>query len=138
MVILLDQIPRRIYRTREGMQMVYTHYDKISWSLVRDLFKLTAYPIDIKRPHENLDYCSPSTTGKLIWFYLPFMHSEEMAAHEQLKKLWNEYLDDLSVLQRSISGFLTQADQAIKGSQGDFGEVWQISATEPGLAQGEH
>lgn len=42
MVILLDQMPRNIFRTTEGLCKVYNHYDKIALSLVQSILSPTS------------------------------------------------------------------------------------------------
>ncbi|KAI4101783.1 MAG: hypothetical protein L6R37_004760 [Teloschistes peruensis] len=78
LVLLLDQIPRNIFRTQQ--QAIYTHYDRISRAIAYAIYAL------------GLDTSSatPTTTASvpwknspvwLAWFYLPLMHSESLADH---------------------------------------------------------
>jgi uncharacterized protein (DUF924 family) len=79
LVILLDQMTRNIYRTDSGLSKVFTHYDSIAYNL--------AY--SISQPSMNIPnhpLWQHSMAHKL-WFYMPFMHSEDVAAHDYARDL---------------------------------------------------
>lgn len=77
LVILLDQIPRNIFRTQATLPLVYKHYDRLAFSLVRSSMSLTPSPLDfsayLKRP------------ALRSWTLMPLLHSEDMGSHD----LWD-------------------------------------------------
>jgi uncharacterized protein (DUF924 family) len=78
MLILLDQIPRNLYRTPDTLPYVYNHYDRLSQQLLKHSLLLNPRP-DL---NESLRY----RPALRMWFYLPLMHSESLEDH-------NLYLD---------------------------------------------
>ncbi|KAJ6261698.1 hypothetical protein Dda_2496 [Drechslerella dactyloides] len=84
-MILLDQIPRNLYRTKETLRLVFDHYDPIAVSLARHL--ATADPTTRLDMHPSIRH---SLTYRM-WFYMPLMHSERLADH----RIHQEYLDKL-------------------------------------------
>lgn len=77
LVILLDQVPRNIFRTQATLPLVYNHYDRLAHVLVHSCTKLDpnplAFPDHMKRP---------ALQG---WKNMPLLHSEDLASHE----LWD-------------------------------------------------
>ena len=74
LIILLDQMPRNIYRDPAGLRLVYRHYDRLAFSLLQSSMTLTPNPID----HEWIK-------GRPVfgsWFLIPLMHSEHMESHQ--------------------------------------------------------
>ncbi|KAI4123137.1 MAG: hypothetical protein LQ338_005427 [Usnochroma carphineum] len=69
LVLLLDQMPRNIFRSRQDV--IYTHYDRIS--------RAVAYAVYAK----GLDQSSRFRDSPpwQAWFYLPLMHSEALSDH---------------------------------------------------------
>jgi uncharacterized protein (DUF924 family) len=88
--ILLDQMPRNIFRTDEGLVKVYGHYDKISQSFIQALFSPDS-PIPRPDQHPSLR----NSTAHRLWFYMPLCHSEHIAAHEQLDEILANFQTDL-------------------------------------------
>ncbi|KAF2270345.1 DUF924-domain-containing protein [Lojkania enalia] len=86
-VLLVDQMTRHIFRKGEGLVKVYNHYDKIAYSLVRALFSADS-PIGRPDHHPQWRYSPPHRT----WFYLPFIHSEDIEAHDIVQDI----MDDMS------------------------------------------
>jgi uncharacterized protein (DUF924 family) len=79
MVILLDQMPRNIFRTKEGLRKVYTHYDRMAFDLVQTLFSASS---PISRPDLHPQW--QNSFAHKMWFYLPLVHSEDIEAHKKL------------------------------------------------------
>lgn len=77
MIILLDQMPRNIYRDNQGV--VYTHYDRISRSLLRHILN-SPERLD-RHPHIRRSFAQRS------FFYMPLMHSEFLEDHNLWEKL---------------------------------------------------
>jgi len=77
MIILLDQMPRNIYRDNQGV--VYTHYDRISRSLLRHILN-SPERMD-RHPHVRQSFAQRS------FFYMPLMHSEFLEDHNLWEKL---------------------------------------------------
>ncbi|KAF2431540.1 DUF924-domain-containing protein [Tothia fuscella] len=77
-IILLDQIPRNLFRTKDTLPLVYTHYDPIGLSLIKHILKTTP----------RLDH-HPSFHGAPPYrqfFYMPLMHSEDVEDHKLFDK----------------------------------------------------
>lgn len=70
LILLLDQMPRNIYRDPAGLKLLYTHYDRISLSLMYSNLPLLSHPLWRGKPHY------------LIWLALPFIHAEHIPSHE--------------------------------------------------------
>lgn len=74
LVLLLDQMPRNIYRDPEGLKLVYKHYDRLAWSLVRGSANLKPNPLE-----------HPSSRGNLLaknWLGMPLLHAEDLKSQE--------------------------------------------------------
>ncbi|KAF2028132.1 hypothetical protein EK21DRAFT_90952 [Setomelanomma holmii] len=85
LTLLLDQIPRNIYRTDAGLRKVYNHYDKISYALSRLLLEPDS---PVSRPDLHPQW--RNSGAHRMWFYMPLVHSEEIEAHNILDKLVDE------------------------------------------------
>lgn len=79
LVILLDQMPRNIYRTPETLPLVYTHYDRLAHALV------LSNKILLTSPHLS--------AVERQWVSMPLMHSEHLPSHDLLKTLITEDLE---------------------------------------------
>ncbi|RAR06498.1 DUF924-domain-containing protein [Stemphylium lycopersici] len=94
LVLLLDQMPRNIYRTEEGLRRVYTHYDPMAYSLVRSLLSpSSALPRPDTHPAFRL------SSALRAWFYMPLMHSEDLAAHDLFDDVVGEFAQELNALE---------------------------------------
>lgn len=91
MVILLDQIPRNIFRTGEGLTNVYTHYDKMAFEFVKTLLS-PASPI----PRPDLHPQWRNSFAHRMWFYLPLEHSEDVKQHDELDRIVEQFLSEIS------------------------------------------
>lgn len=89
-IILLDQISRNIYRTNEGQRKIYTHYDKIAYSLVNTLMSPET---PIVRPDLHPQW--RLSLAHRQWFYMPLMHSEDLDAHKILDDIFAKFREDL-------------------------------------------
>ncbi|KAJ4992023.1 hypothetical protein SVAN01_02344 [Stagonosporopsis vannaccii] len=96
--ILLDQMPRNIFRTNEGLVKVYTHYDKIAQAFIRTLFSSKS---PISRPDQYPLW--RNSTAHRMWFYMPLCHSEDVEVHKQLDGLLEDLQRDLDV-QKGCAG----------------------------------
>lgn len=73
LVILLDQMPRNIFREKQGL--IYSHYDRIARSVVHSL---------LNKPEDQRPDLHPSIRPAMVerlWFYMPLMHSEYLEDH---------------------------------------------------------
>jgi uncharacterized protein (DUF924 family) len=89
-VILLDQITRNIYRSNVGLQRVYGHYDTIALSLARTL-------VSSKSPIERPDL-HPQWRQSIAhrqWFYMPFMHAEDLESHKLLEQIFADIKEEM-------------------------------------------
>ncbi|KAJ4371990.1 hypothetical protein N0V83_003763 [Neocucurbitaria cava] len=122
LTLLLDQIPRNIFRSEEGLRKVYTHYDKISFEFATALLgpEVNANsPSPIQRRPDTHPLFARSAAHRL-WFYLPLMHSESLAAHDRLDALLASYsqeLDDLEASSSSPEGKEEDEEESLKGSR---------------------
>ncbi|KAH3966239.1 hypothetical protein HBI25_121140 [Parastagonospora nodorum] len=74
LAILLDQMPRNIYRTDEGLRKVYTHYDPMAYNLSRALLSPDKR-VDLRPQFRH-------SIAHRMWLYMPLMHSEDIEAHK--------------------------------------------------------
>jgi len=81
MVLLLDQMPRNIFRTNQSL--IYNHYDRISRSFVRHLL---ASPERVDRQ----SWIRESPIHRWF-FYMPLMHSEHLEDH----LLWDTLAEEM-------------------------------------------
>lgn len=77
MILLLDQMPRNVYR--DPQNVVYNHYDRISRSLLRHILS-SPERLD-RHPHVRNSF------AERTFFYLPLIHSEFMEDHDLWDKL---------------------------------------------------
>ncbi|KIW04678.1 uncharacterized protein PV09_04414 [Verruconis gallopava] len=102
MMILLDQIPRNLYRSKETLRIVYEHYDRIALSLARHVS--TATPrLDL---HPSIRLSQPFRQ----WFYLPLMHSEDLEDH----RLFSRILEGLAEEGRDDPDVVKSVEDSIK------------------------
>lgn len=94
LVLLLDQIPRNIYRSNVGLRSVYTHYDKMSYVLA-----CTLLSSDSPVPRPDTSPLFQRSAAHRCWFYMPLVHSEEIAAHELLNAELAYFASELQALQ---------------------------------------
>ncbi|TAQ83923.1 hypothetical protein B7494_g7753 [Chlorociboria aeruginascens] len=85
LVILIDQIPRNLFRKEQ--KLAYCHYDLLCRSLLRTMLKNGVRP-DL---HESIRYSLPHR----MWFYLPFMHSEHLEDHVTFEELFMSMWKDV-------------------------------------------
>ncbi|KAF2437270.1 hypothetical protein P171DRAFT_437876 [Karstenula rhodostoma CBS 690.94] len=86
MVILLDQMPRNIFRTNKGLKKVYTHYNRMAFDFVKTLQSASS---PISRPDTHPQW--QNSFAHRIWFYLPLEHSEDIDAHKMLDNLTEQF-----------------------------------------------
>lgn len=82
LILLLDQMPRNIYRTKETLPLVYTHFDRLAYALLRSSMSLQPSPVAYEDFRHRPVFKS--------WLMMPLMHTESLEAH----KLWDEYERD--------------------------------------------
>lgn len=88
LMILLDQIPRNIYRTPETLPLVYQFYDPLALSLAKHVQTMKPRP-DL---HPSIRLSNPYR----MWFYLPLMHSENVEDHKLFDGILKEFSNDLA------------------------------------------
>lgn len=87
--VLLDQIPRHLYRTRDTLPLVYTQYDRLARALASEL---------IVRPgaaRPDLAAGMRDSAAYRCWFYMPLMHSERVEHHRSLVRILGEWEEEL-------------------------------------------
>lgn len=91
LILLLDQMSRNIYRDPAGLRLVFGHYDRLAFTLLRSSMKLSPNPIQ----HESVRF-RPVFEG---WFLMPLMHSEHLPSHDLFLKLGRDNLDGMKRVQ---------------------------------------
>ncbi|KAK6522973.1 hypothetical protein TWF281_002400 [Arthrobotrys megalospora] len=110
LMILLDQIPRNLYRTKETLPLVYGHYDPIAASLARHLVSM---PVGGSATRLDLFPEIRNSLPYRQWFYMPLMHSESLPDHKAfidiLAELKEENKEDkeISDFVKNMEGFET-------------------------------
>ncbi|KAF2164960.1 hypothetical protein M409DRAFT_24861 [Zasmidium cellare ATCC 36951] len=94
LILLLDQFPRQIYRTPSSLPLVYRLYDRLSYAL------LTAC-----HPHLTLHQHYRGSSAHRLWFSLPAMHAEDLAAQDLA----------LSILRTSLQEAEQDGDEVCAG-----------------------
>jgi uncharacterized protein (DUF924 family) len=87
LVILLDQIPRNIFRTKETLPLVYNHYDPIALSITKSILNMD--------PRPDLHASIRASPAYRQWLYMPLMHSEDIGDHNLLEKIFEEMEEDV-------------------------------------------
>ena len=78
LILLLDQMPRNIYRDQEGLRLVYGHYDRLVHALLRSCMALKPSPVE----HE---YWRGKPVYK-TWILMPLVHTEHLSTHRLLNE----------------------------------------------------
>lgn len=94
LTLLLDQIPRNVYRTEAGLYEIYTHYDAISYSLARAVLSSSS---PLPRPDQHPQW--RHSAAHVFWFYMPLMHSESTVAHDFFDEIMGEYSKEVVSLE---------------------------------------
>ncbi|KAJ0300927.1 hypothetical protein COL516b_008101 [Colletotrichum fioriniae] len=87
LVLLLDQVPRNIYRGTES-STVFKFFDPIAREIARHAINAGA------ATHNRIKY----RVAYRMWFYLPFMHSEDLALHDFAVAQYQQMKDDFEEL----------------------------------------
>lgn len=74
LLILLDQLPRNIYRQPSDLHLVYAHYDRLALALLRSSMALSPNPAALPAFQAR-----PAVQS---WILMPLLHSEDLDAHE--------------------------------------------------------
>lgn len=84
MALLLDQMPRNIFRDPRELPIIYRHYDRLAFALIHGALGMAPSPMD----HPSL-----GSRKYFLWFTLPLEHSEHLRSHEletQLQDRWRD------------------------------------------------
>jgi uncharacterized protein (DUF924 family) len=85
LILLLDQMPRNIFRVPATLPLVYNHYDTIAVAIMTSLLSPNS---TIPRPDIHPIY--RLSAAHRFWFYMPHMHSESRELHTQLADILTE------------------------------------------------
>jgi uncharacterized protein (DUF924 family) len=88
LLLLLDQISRNIYRTKETLPLVYSQYDRLSRALLKHVLA--------HEPRLDQDPSIRFGISYRMWFYFPLMHSEDIRDHQLITRMVNDMEQDLS------------------------------------------
>ena len=106
-VILLDQLPRNIFRSQATLPLVYNHYDRLAHALVHSSLSMipspVAYPDYMKRPAIQ------------SWILMPLLHSEDLKSHEQ----WDSLAEDMAAM-------VPDDDHGAKGYVDQGRKAWEM------------
>ncbi|EKV15769.1 hypothetical protein PDIG_23820 [Penicillium digitatum PHI26] len=105
LIILLDQIPRNCYRGVES-KLVFGRFDPLAEDVA-----LRAIKEGIPAQSTYLKY----RMAYRMWFYLPLMHSENLAVHEQAVKVHEDIARDLNGLLARDTSTLTKEERKCQG-----------------------
>lgn len=105
LIILLDQMPRNIYRDPAGLRKVYTHYDRLAFTLLHASMQLPNNPV-------NAPFYRRKPVYK-TWFRMPLLHSEHLPSHD----LWSQLVEEerkaiVSAGEQEALGFLEKSVEA--------------------------
>ncbi|KAK3073044.1 hypothetical protein LTR53_005719 [Teratosphaeriaceae sp. CCFEE 6253] len=78
LALLLDQMPRNMFRQRHDLPLVYNHYDRLAWTLVRST--LASHPQLFEQP-------SVANRKYWMWLNMPLVHSEHLPSHRLAQDL---------------------------------------------------
>ncbi|KAI3391051.1 hypothetical protein diail_8079 [Diaporthe ilicicola] len=96
LIILLDQMPRNIYRGEES-SIAFAVFDPIAQHIAQ-----AAVAAGVQR-HPVARY----RIGHRLWFNMPFMHSEDRAMHQKAVELIQDMASDIKAsgdIQQSLAG----------------------------------
>jgi uncharacterized protein (DUF924 family) len=115
LVILLDQLPRNIFRSQSTLPLAYNHYDRLAQALVRGSMSLTpspvAFPPHMKRPAIQ------------SWILMPLLHSEDLSNHE----MWDSLAADMDSV-------MIKARKCMQSRDGRLGRcMWIPSGSSDGI-----
>lgn len=108
LVLLLDQMPRNIYRDPAGLRLVYNHYDRLSVALLYSSMKLSPNPVEYDgyrlRP--------------LIksWYLMPLVHVEHMPSHDLFAQITGRTRKDVQAAGDEEA--LQYVDASLKAEEG--------------------
>ncbi|KAK2056896.1 DUF924-domain-containing protein [Colletotrichum caudatum] len=114
LVLLLDQVPRNVYRGTESW-IVFKFFDPIAREIAQ-------HAVDAGAPsHSRVKY----RVAYRMWFYLPFMHSEDLASHDFAVTQYRQMKHDFEEL---------MAGDGTAGSD-DQRKCWGVLAVQKGSAK---
>ncbi|KAK6432812.1 hypothetical protein LTR95_011015 [Oleoguttula sp. CCFEE 5521] len=107
LILLLDQMPRNIYRTPSQLPLVYNHYDRLALSLLYSSMSLSSNPLN------NLFFKRRPVYTQ--WLLMPLIHAEHIPSHD----LWGKYTDETEALVKEADdqealGFLAKGRESQK------------------------
>ena len=104
MILLLDQMSRNIYRDPAGLKAVFSHYDRLAFSLFYSSMRLNPNPAE----HEAFR----QTTAYNGWFIMPLMHSEHLPSHDLWTRKMQEWEREIQEVHGvDTSGYTNRAKQ---------------------------
>jgi uncharacterized protein (DUF924 family) len=106
LILLLDQIPRNVFRTPSTLPLVYNHYDIIATSLIRHLISPDS---PVPRPDHYPLY--RLSAAHRFWLYMPLMHSESLADHKLAAELFAEFRAEVVKAGPKYEDMLAYIDQ---------------------------
>ena len=95
MMLLLDQMPRNIFRKVDELSVVYTHYDRLSRALLYCI--LHPYRLDGSFNVFELDRCDKFRLSPVYgcFFYIALQHSEALEDHDEFDRRASQQLKDV-------------------------------------------
>lgn len=99
MMIILDQLPRNIYKGSPKMATVFQHYDRLAQALSLTLLETSSPNARGASSTLHRPDLHPGIRSRPVyreWFYLPLQHSERLSHHALLSQLISEYRWDIT------------------------------------------
>ena len=107
LILLLDQMPRNIYRDPAGLGLVYHHYDRLSLALLYSSMNLSPNPVE---------YSSYRLRPVIrSWYLMPLIHAEHLSSHDlfsEITKRCRKYVADAGDTEA-----LVYVDMALKAEE---------------------
>lgn len=105
LVLLLDQFSRNVFRDAPGQALVYSHYDRLGRALAHSIVGVDGNGDGGVADAGEGDGVAMLDVGayaavpaRRSWFYMPFMHSEDLADHalyrERMESCRSDYKGD--------------------------------------------
>ncbi|KAI9725818.1 MAG: hypothetical protein M1828_002447 [Chrysothrix sp. TS-e1954] len=90
LILLLDQLPRNIFREASEQGIIYSHYDRLARTLSYSIAQPGSDIADL-----DLSPAWRMNPTRRLWWYLPLMHSESLEDHDLLVSRTTPLRDEL-------------------------------------------
>ncbi|KAI9881158.1 MAG: hypothetical protein M1830_007136 [Pleopsidium flavum] len=122
MILLLDQLPRNVYRTT-NKHLIFEHYDRLARALLLSLLDDHTMAVQNSERRVGRFDLHPSFLHHPVyraWFYMPLTHSEHLPYHSLLSTLISSLLTDA---QQAEDEPATKYIEAMRHSERQHAEI---------------